>query len=48
MPATTSLERIFAASRHIDDPGRFAGRRVATILCGGNLSPEMRERLMTA
>jgi threonine dehydratase len=32
----------------LDDPDRFAGRRVATILCGGNLSPAMRERLMAA
>jgi threonine dehydratase len=30
----------------LDDPERFAGRRVATILCGGNLSPAMRERLL--
>lgn len=28
------------------EPERFAGRRVATILCGGNLSIEMRERLL--
>ncbi len=27
------------------EPGRFRGRRVATIVCGGNLSPELRERL---
>ena len=27
------------------DPGHFRGRRVATIVCGGNLSPELRERL---
>jgi threonine dehydratase len=32
----------------LDDPERFAGRRVATILCGGNLSPAMRERLLAA
>lgn len=32
----------------LDNPGRFAGRRVATILCGGNLSPAMRERLVAA
>lgn len=32
----------------LDDPERFAGRRVATILCGGNLSSAMRERLMAA
>lgn len=32
----------------LDDPERFVGRRVATILCGGNLSPAMRERLMVA
>lgn len=24
----------------LEDPGRFAGRRVATILCGGNITPE--------
>ena len=27
------------------DPGRFRGRRVATIVCGGNISPALRERL---
>ena len=32
----------------LDDPDRFAGRRVATVLCGGNLSPVMRERLLAA
>lgn len=32
----------------LDLPQRFAGRRVATILCGGNLSPAMRERLLAA
>jgi threonine dehydratase len=32
----------------LDDPQRFAGRRVATILCGGNLSPAMRQRLLAA
>jgi threonine dehydratase len=32
----------------LDNPERFTGRRVATILCGGNLSPTMRERLMAA
>jgi threonine dehydratase len=32
----------------LDDPKRFAGRRVATILCGGNLSPAMRARLLAA
>ena len=32
----------------LDDPERFAGRRVATILCGGNLSPAMRDRLLAA
>jgi threonine dehydratase len=32
----------------LDDPKRFAGRRVATILCGGNLSPAMRLRLLAA
>jgi threonine dehydratase len=32
----------------LDDPKRFAGRRVATILCGGNLSLAMRDRLLAA
>ena len=32
----------------LDTPERFAGRRVATILCGGNLSPAMRARLLAA
>ncbi len=32
----------------LDLPERFAGRRVATILCGRNLSPAMRERLLAA
>lgn len=32
----------------LDDPKRFAGCRVATILCGGNLSPAMRVRLLAA
>ncbi|MEP6900013.1 MAG: pyridoxal-phosphate dependent enzyme [Rhodanobacter sp.] len=29
----------------LDDPARFAGRRVATLLCGSNLSAPMRVRL---
>lgn len=29
------------------EPDRFAGRRVATILCGGNISTELRQRLLT-
>jgi threonine dehydratase len=32
----------------LDDPKRFAGRRVATILSGGNLPPAMRLRLLAA
>ena len=32
----------------LDTPERFAGRRVATILCGGNLSPALRARLLAA
>jgi threonine dehydratase len=27
------------------EPDRYRGRRVATIVCGGNVSPELRERL---
>ncbi|WP_266159584.1 threonine ammonia-lyase [Dyella silvatica] len=30
------------------EPGRFADRRVATILCGGNISVELRHRLLAA
>ncbi|MFC4763145.1 threonine ammonia-lyase [Dyella koreensis] len=28
------------------DPWRFAGRRIATVLCGGNLSDQVRRRLL--
>jgi threonine dehydratase len=28
------------------DPARYAGRRVATVLSGGNISDPMRERLL--
>ncbi|GAA0713405.1 threonine ammonia-lyase [Dokdonella soli] len=30
----------------VAEPHRFAGRRVATILCGGNISIELRDRLL--
>lgn len=32
----------------LDDPARFAGRRVATLLCGANLSAPMRARLLAS
>ncbi|SFR94999.1 threonine dehydratase [Dyella sp. OK004] len=30
----------------LTDPWRFAGRRIATVLCGGNLSDQVRRRLL--
>ena len=30
----------------VAEPRRFAGQRVATVLCGGNISAELRERLL--
>jgi threonine dehydratase len=32
----------------LSEPQRYAGLRVATILCGGNLSPDLRARLLHA
>jgi threonine dehydratase len=31
---------VVGLSAILEDPARFAGRRVATVLCGGNLTPE--------